>query len=160
MNLVASFLRQIVEDSKTEFSDKIRKLYEKFNQSSSRPTLDNILTTLKLELREFAEIFIIVDALDECAESDSRSVERTYPRHELLKALKTLFDNRDIRVLFTTRLDSAAQRQLPGEILEIRATDHDIGVYLDEQIRKTPRIKAWEIDDLIKSKIIEKAQGM
>ncbi|EGN97887.1 hypothetical protein SERLA73DRAFT_160915 [Serpula lacrymans var. lacrymans S7.3] len=71
-NLVASLLKQLVQDFPHTF-ERVNTEYRSHREKQIRPTLSEVCNTLKKEFSEFSRVFIVVDALDEVSEDDSRA---------------------------------------------------------------------------------------
>ena len=94
-----------------------------------------------------SKVFIVVDALDECNEIG---------RHALLFELKKLLPT--AHLLFTSRpyIVDFAQYFDHFSLLEVRASDHDIKVYVGERIANNNRLKRLvQNDDVLRNDIIE-----
>ena len=81
-NLVASLLKQMVQDSRA-ISDDIKSFYKRHHRRAARPTLDQLTNILISEIQSYSKVFIVVDALDECREDDAT-------RATLLEVLRSL----------------------------------------------------------------------
>jgi hypothetical protein len=166
-NLVASLLRQIIEVSGRQMSNRLKTQYEKakmdpVSKEREKMKLQDIVKLLKEELKDFRRVYIIVDALDECAEFDDRGPRQSRPRQELVNALSQLVKAKAtcVRVLVTTRPDPSLRDQYQWQEIVIKATDEDIQLFLEQQIKQNKRIEAFGQSDLIKAEITKKAQGM
>lgn len=66
-NILASLLKQLVEDQETG-PDSLQTLYERHCDHKTSPSLHGIAEVLKTTTKLYAKIFFIVDGLDECSE--------------------------------------------------------------------------------------------
>ncbi|RDW76076.1 hypothetical protein BP5796_06897 [Coleophoma crateriformis] len=80
-NLFRSLIVQLSSQS-SQISKALTKLYSKFYEGRSRPSCYDLSHTLSELLYEHDQVYILLDALDECNESS-----------ELLKWLKEVFQN-------------------------------------------------------------------
>jgi hypothetical protein len=150
-NLIASLLKQIVQDRAT-ISDNVRALYKHHRDRDTRPILDDIIEAMKSEIGLYSKVFIVVDALDEC---ESQEVRTT-----LLKTLRSFATARNVPLMVTSRdLPSIAQEFEGTARLDIRARDQDLEKYLEGRIAAGPR-HLKRLQENIVRKIIQNAAGM
>lgn len=160
VNLVSSLVRHLATDHQT---DEIRKLlmtfYHDFRAKGSRPSMaeySKILCQMLLTLDR--DVFVIVDALDECASGD---------RDDFLAELKKL----PARLFCTTRPipeiihlfhSDFAQLNVDNQV---EATKEDIKTYLNSEMKKRASLAALKESnpglaaDIVRE-INEKADGM
>jgi len=114
------------------------------------------LNVLRDLTAHFSQVYIVIDALDECDEVNGT-------RKTLIEELRNLSG---ARVLFTSRyLGDIAQMLHDVPHLEVRATDADISCFLRFQIQKEHRLVAFcqqdpTLHDYLIEKIIRQADGM
>ncbi len=163
-SLLGSLLRQLVEDPTRGLSYSLKNAYEKAERSSSQARvgplkLEKVMTLLYEELKNFSKIYIVVDALDECAETDRLG---SNPRQQLLSSLKTLMESHElsVKVLLTTRPDPESQREYQWPLVELSAPNSDIERFLDQQLKNHTRIQKMNSESMIKEKITTSASGM
>lgn len=156
VNLIASLLQQLVQRDPV-VSDDIISLYRLHTQKQTRPTLGELSKLLQLELRRLSKVFIVIDALDECPESNrNREIFLT----EIRKLQPT------IHLLITSRHISTIEREFENEVrVEIRASDRDIRRYLEGRIESEGRLVRLVKTDsalqaTIANTIVENAKGM
>lgn len=78
------------------------------------------------------KIFVVIDALDECASSDMVALE-------LVSVLQGLGDN--VRLLLTSRTSTNFQGFFKDAArIDIKAKDEDVRLYLERKIPKHPRL--------------------
>ena len=131
-NIVSSLLRQLVSGL-SSIPEEVRSLYRRYVDKEARPSRLEIFDLLKSVVSEFHTVFIVVDALDECSDSDGT-------RSMLLKDLHRLLP--EIRFLCTSRYLSDIERESKDcASLEIRATEADIRTYPQSRIEQEPRLK-------------------
>ena len=111
---------------------------------------------LKTGLSHLKNVFIIIDALDECPE-DGR-------RRTLISELSNLVPT--VRLLAMSRDLPGIRHQLGHAIhLEIKASEKDILSYVDDRITRSERLSSYVARDQNLSKVIQntvasKACGM
>jgi hypothetical protein len=155
-NLIASLLKQLVQDHSAAY-DRVKSLYEYHHDRRTRPTLNGIQQALQSEIGTFTKVFIIVDALDECSETDGT-------RATLVAALRSLATT--VKLLVTSRdLASISRDFHEAKRLEIHATNHDVRTYIERRISQVPRL-AIHVDgnSMMRKEIVKKvtanARGM
>ena len=157
-NLIGSLVRQVAHRKMT-LSDNAVGLYHDHTLKGSRPTINELSSLLHSEINPLSEVFILVDAMDECSVND-------YTREELLTTLQRLLEMPNVRLMITSRPVASIDAHLQGmAYLEIRAADEDIRKYIENRIPKERRlIPHVRGDDAFQVSIIDtiiaKAQGM
>ena len=157
-NLIGSLVRQVAHRKRT-LSDDVIGLYHHHTLKGSRPTINELSNLLHSEVTRLSEVFILVDAMDECSVND-------YTREELLTTLQRLLAMPNVRLMITSRPVASIEAQLQGmTYLEIRAADEDIRKYIENRIPKERRLIPYIRGDYafqvsIIDTIIAKAQGM
>jgi len=155
INLIGSLLRQLIHAQST-IPDDIVRLYRYHLHQQTRPRLAEYSKLLQSEVRRFSKAFIIIDALDECSESDG--IRGLLP--EVQKLLP------DIYLLVTSRHIGNIERGFEGvNRLEIRASDADVKDYLNARIEQDPQLARHIKADptlryTILNTIIQKTNGM
>jgi hypothetical protein len=153
-NLVASLLKQLVQDSSTAY-DNIKSFYNRHRDHETRPTLDELRAELRSQIERYSKAFIVVDALDECAEVGGT-------RAGLLAALRSL----PVNLLVTSReLHSISEEFCGSKRLDILASNQDVQRYIESRIPHEPRLARHvknhpELQDEIVTKITKNAGGM
>ena len=153
--LIASLVQQLSLQQRG-VPEEVRVLYSRHRSSRTRPVLQEWLQVLRLLINEFSDVYIVIDALDECNEAD-----RT--RRTLIQELG---QTPGLAILYTSRYLGDIAQLLQGTAqLELRAVDADIARFVDYQItqesdlmgfcRRDPSLR----NDLIE-KIVKQADGM
>jgi hypothetical protein len=154
-NLIASLVQQLVQISPF-ISDEISSLYHHHIKKRTRPTLEECSKLLQSEVRQLSKVFIILDALDECSESNGT-------RDSFLAEIQKL---PDIHLLITSRYILSIERVFGGAArVEIRASDEDIKRYLKGRIETEGRLARHvrpdpAFQEIIIGTIVERAKGM
>ena len=97
------------------------------------PSLEEVVNVLSSRIKEFSQVFIIVDAIDE------------YPEDQRLILLKNLTEQMglslSVNLMVTSRPHVPAGPTLPNvETLEIGAMPEDIQHFVNAQIDLSPRL--------------------
>jgi hypothetical protein len=153
-NLIAGLVQQLVQRH-TIVPDDVRNLYKYHMRTRTRPSLREFSNLLQSQLHKFSKTFVIIDALDECSESNRESliteILKLQPGIHLLVTSRHIAE---IECLF----ENAAR-------LEILAKDEDVRRYLEGRIAREGRLKRHiksdpTLQDAIIDTIVEKARGM
>jgi hypothetical protein len=148
-HLIASLLKQLVQDCPV-ISDNVKSFYRSHQNEGTYPTLDEFTKALAEEVKIYTKFFIIVDALDECAESNGSRIK-------LLKALRSL--PRLVNLMVTSRDLPSIEEQFPdARRLRIRASDNDVANYVQSQLVDYPSL--INLRDTIIKKVVDNAKGM
>ena len=125
--LFSAALRQLSEQS-SQILESVTQLYQFSTAEKRKPSFDKIVSMFYDAIRSFPEVFIILDALDECSEETCR---------ELLGTLSTLQNATGLKLLVTSRRTVEFWKFFPecGE-LEVRAAEGDVKVVLDVQVER------------------------
>lgn len=129
-NLLGSLLRQLIENTDS-IPPAVLELYDHHRYRNTSPSVDDLCGSLLLVIDSFAEVFLIIDALDECSEE---------LRWELLERLETIEPH--VHLLITSRyLDSIDEELKLFSRIEIKAHRADIELFIDHQIKKNRNLR-------------------
>jgi hypothetical protein len=149
-NLIASLLKQIVQDQHA-VSDNVKSLYRYHKHRKTRPTGEEFINALTLEIMAYSKVFIVVDALDECPEDNGTQAN-------LLKALRSLTGS--VNLMVTSRdLPSIAQHFRATKHLDIRANNQDLRKYIESRVSLAPRHVQNSQETIVKQ-IVDNVGGM
>jgi hypothetical protein len=154
-DLLASLLKELAQ-YQLSLSGIVRDLYDRHKDKRTRPSFDDISRALQSVASMYSRVFIVVDALDECQESDGC-------RSRLLLKVFNLQTKARANVFVTSRFIPEITEKFEGStILKIRARDEDVRSYLDGHmitlpsfIREDPNLRGE-----IKTKIVDAVEGM
>ncbi|KAI1738955.1 hypothetical protein F4680DRAFT_466763 [Xylaria scruposa] len=129
VNLLSALLKQLVQE--LPYTPAIvQALYETHKDRKTQPSLSDISTTIRHVLEDYREVFIVVDALDECPDEY---------RDNLLSELKNLQVPR-VRLMVTSRPISTISTRFRGALqLPIKAYGEDIKRLVEGQIPRLAR---------------------
>ena len=153
--VLASLLRQLAM-LKTELPTPILELRRKMESQQRDFQQHDLEQAILFMCADFDQIFIVIDALDEC--------DNDY-RKDLLLVLARLKKNSSVRICLTSRPHTGQEiaRKLGAPLrVEIGATDSDLKVYLSSKIDDSDNIDIIdeEFKEEIISKVIQAAQKM
>jgi hypothetical protein len=136
----------------------LAKLYHSCHDGGSPPSVESLNATLLLILDAFDDVFIVLDALDECAK-----------RNDVLKWIKEMTSWRKgkLHLLATSRPEEDIAKHLrlldPDYVnMEQELITGDVNRYIDCILDGEDAFDRWndEIKANIKSKLLESAGGM
>jgi hypothetical protein len=166
-SLLSSLLIQICRES-DQFSHILSPLYSVHDNGSRLPSEDTLMECLKniLKLPEQGEIYIVLDALDECPNVSGFPT----PRKQVLTVIEELINLRLPHVHFciTSRLEVDiryvlevfAVHEVP--LHEQAGQNQDIFDYIEYVVSSDLRMRRWREEDrrLIVKTLTEKGGGM
>jgi hypothetical protein len=148
-NMIRSFIRQL---STSPLFDAVRRLWDEHKRRSSDPDIKELMGALDEIIDRLEEVFIVIDALDECPQTADRP-----ERGRLLVCVRNLLGRhgKNLHLLATSRPEYDIDSELRGH------TTVNIGAYMEDDIRHylknavgSGNLKDWKDD--IKREIEEK----
>ena len=136
-------------------------LYSACGSGTSQPSLLMSLKALKIIAESFTDIFVLVDALDECKEPS-----------ELLENVENLVESNiaSLHMLVTSRrekeIEDSMSTLLDNEhkiCIQSTLVKDDIRAYIQGRMFKDRKLKKWQKPDVkaeIEEVLVEKAGGM
>ncbi|KAI9843643.1 MAG: hypothetical protein M1837_006225 [Sclerophora amabilis] len=155
INLLASLVRQLIPEGDAALGD-LKSMYQSHTFKETRPTLDEVSKLLLSAMASYSQVFIVVDALDECADGNGM-------RNSILAKLRSLQASNDINLMATSRFIPHIMEAFENDPqLEIRASEADVRRYLDGQMFRLARcvIKNAALQEDIKEEIVKAVDGM
>ena len=137
---------------------RLEELYQKCDNGQKQPAEDVILSLLRDAIAGPGNIYIVLDALDECTD-----------REELLTLLDELITSKQpsLHVLATSRREKDIEDQLShiaryNVNIESAVVDEDIRIYVRDRLDTDARLKKWPaaVQEEITNVMMEKANGM
>lgn len=125
--LLAAILKQLVQE-RPLYGEPVKILHMQHANRGTRPSLDEIRTTLNSVLSRYSKVYIVIDALDECTDDD-----RT--RSDLIRILRSLQNETNTSLMVTSRFISGIEQPLQGcPTLKIQANEADVKRYVAGQL--------------------------
>jgi hypothetical protein len=165
--LLSSFLIQLCYQSDA-YCDTLLKFYTEYVKGSRDPSDDALAGCLKnlLNLPGLAPVYLIVDALDECPNTDAVPS----PRDEVLSFIEELITSQipNLRICVTSRREIDIKTFLdPLTFGSVSLHDEsgqrtEIEEYIKSVINTNPKNKRWKAEDkkLVIDVLTKKADGM
>jgi hypothetical protein len=159
--MVRSLISQLSEQC-IEIPIALEALYSSLDNGNRQPSLDALMNVLEQMLQEFPQSYLILDALDECAD-----------RVELMRILKQMarWQLEETRVLVTSRKERDIESSLEEIVnreciicLQHQVVDKDIQTYVRQRLSDDKGLKKWqkgaEIRQEIETVLMEGSRGM
>jgi len=153
--LLASLLKQLAQEQ-LYLPDSIKDLYNCHKKDRTRPSADEISRALRSVAINFARLFLIVDALDECQITDRC-------RSKFLSEMFNLQARTGANLFATSRPILDIEREFKGCVSrDILASDEDVRRYLDGHLSQLPAFisKRPDLQKEIKNEITQAVEGM
>ena len=166
-SLLSSLLIQLCLES-DKYSEIISSLYSTHGNGSRQPSEDVLLKSLKdmLKFPRQGELFIVVDALDECPDFSGYPT----PREQVLAILRELVELNlpHVHFCFTSRpevdirdvLEDLAAHNV--SLHEQAGQSQDIFDYIKSVVFSDPKMRRWREEDkqLVLKTLLRRARGM
>jgi hypothetical protein len=154
-SLLAAVIKQLVQ-ARPSLAESVERLHKQHANRGTKPSLEEIVSTLREVAAKHSTVYIVVDALDECRDSDGT-------RRLFLARLRDLQAGRDIRLMATSRFIPEVEVEFKqAERLEVRASDADVRRFVAGQMYRLPKCIQRDpaLQKLVEDKIPEQADGM
>jgi hypothetical protein len=154
-NLLASLLKQLAEYLPS-LPDTVKDLYNQHKIKRTRPSLDELSRSLQSVAILYSRVFIFIDALDECQITNDC-------RTKFVSELFNLQAKSRVNLFVTSRyIPEITDNFKSATSLEIRASDKDVGRYLEGHMSQLPNFVSSSLDlqEQIKDVLIKAVDGM
>ncbi|KAJ4304872.1 hypothetical protein N0V90_000400 [Kalmusia sp. IMI 367209] len=159
--MIRSLVAQLSQQCMRELPSLV-DLFKSCEKTQRQPSLDALLVVLKDLINDFPCVYLAIDALDECERpSELMSIVEKIFQWKLqgLHVLLTSRREGDIKFILEKILDN--QNIL---CIQTDAVDHDIQLYVHQQLDDEERFRKWRSDDKLRQRIETsvggKARGM
>jgi hypothetical protein len=150
---LASLLKQLSQEQST-LPGSLKRLHDQHKDKRTRPSFDEISKTLHDVAAMYSRVFIVVDALDEYQVSDGC-------RMRFLSEILSLQAKCGANLFTTSRFIPEIIETFKDAIsLEIRASDEDMRIYLNNRISNSEFDVLKSYHDEIQTAIIKAVDGM
>lgn len=152
INLLAIILKQLVR-GRASISESVSCLYQRHVELGTKPSLQEISSTLRSVTQEYATVYIVVDALDECPDI----------RTELVDEIRQFQGEANVRLMATSRpIPEVKEQFIAAQMLEVRASEDDVKKYVAGQMCRLPKCvkNNQELQLKIVERIVELVDGM
>ena len=155
-NFLGSSLRQLAMQSVQSLED-IKSCHKHHGRYGTRPSFNEIARLLRSQVEEFEEVFIVIDALDECPERDQT-------RKSFLTEIRGLLPK--VNLMVTSRNMPSIEIMFKHDTrLEIRAHDQDVRNFVNSQMEQRDELVDLleghnDVRSSITATVLEKTNGM
>ncbi|KAI3316926.1 hypothetical protein HD806DRAFT_527486 [Xylariaceae sp. AK1471] len=124
VDLLSALLKQLVQEL-PHIPSTVQALYSEHEERKARPSLSDISTTIRSVFNDYATVFIVVDALDECPDEH---------RNDLLSVLQNPQAS-SVRLMVTARpINTICEKFKSAIQLPIKAQGDDIKRLVEGQL--------------------------
>jgi len=134
-------------------------MYRSCQDGRQRPSMDSLQRCLQEILQGSGDIFLVIDALDECTQ-----------REELLDLIKEICSWRlpNVKILTTSRSEQDIEDILRNlsTCISVKSAqiDADIRLYVDKRLNSDPKLRKWsnnaDLTEEIRMTLVNGADGM
>jgi hypothetical protein len=160
-NMLKSVVLQLAERSERGIQ-RILSVYSSCNEGSRQPVHEQLLGTLKDNIELYDDVYLILDALDECGHRQEllELIEKILGwKIGKLHFLATSRKEHDIEEAFMYHLTSTQSVCIQSHLV-----DSDIRSYVRRRIRNDTKFRRWqnkpEVLVMIEESLMDKASGM
>jgi hypothetical protein len=153
--LLANLIKQLAQNQKP-FPGGVQALYDRHQKRNTRPLLEELSVTLQSVGMSYSRVFIVVDALDECHDTDGS-------RTKLLDHLFSAQSKTGLNLFATSRFIPDITKRFKACLSrEIRPSHEDIFNFLDQRMCQLPDFVAGDtgLQNEIKTEIEAAIEGM
>jgi hypothetical protein len=153
--MLAAILKQLVQ-ARPSLAGPVERLHKQHADKGTRPSPDEVFNALQDVLAHYSAVHVVVDALDECRDSDGT-------RRQFLAKLRDLQEGQDVRLMATSRfIPEIADWFTEALKLEVQASKEDVKRFVAGQICRLPRCIQRDpaLQEIIQEKIVEAVDGM
>ena len=154
-NLLAAVLKQLIQ-GRPDIATPVMHMHDRYLKEGAKPSLDELTQALLFVCSSLSVVYIVVDALDECTNTDG-------VRRQLIDKMCNLQASRNVRLLFTSRFIPEVTQYFQSQPqLEVRANKEDVRLFIAGQIPRLPNCiqRDEELKNAIQTNIAEAADGM
>lgn len=164
-NLVCSLIDQLYRKGENGRRD-LDSLYSSCDVGRRQPSIESLCATLQSMIQQAGEVWIVLDALDEC------QTRKEYPAGGILFWLQSLRNSQiNVHLLITSRPEHDIEETIEKwarkeDIIPLQSNliGDDIRAYIEARVRDSEGLSRWktrpDIQKEIEGTLIEKARGM
>ncbi|EMD88006.1 hypothetical protein COCC4DRAFT_51902 [Bipolaris maydis ATCC 48331] len=154
-SMLAAIVKQLVQNLPPA-AKPVELLHQKHHVHGTKPTVDEIFSALEEVVGDYYIVYIVIDALDECRDSDGT-------RRQFLAKLRDLQAGHDVRLMATSRSISEIMNWFnEGLKLEVQASKEDVKRFVAGRMCELPKCiqRDPELQEVVQEKISEAVDGM
>jgi hypothetical protein len=160
-NFLSSLVGQLCSKV-VDIPEQLKKLHKRCGDGQQRPAVRELNSILSLMTREFEDIFIVIDALDECPKNGDRG--------DVLKLISEFksWPSSNLHLLITSRHELDIERELsslltqPAIPIQGSQVESDINLYIAHELATDLDLKEWpsDVKSEIEKALTARAKGM
>ena len=161
--LICSLASQLYHASEANARSCLDGCFTSHKYGREQPSFSSLCATFQKMAEQAGELWVVLDALDECPGIDQRGV--------LLDWIEVISQNSNVHLLITSRREediySAVHRWAPAQSLislESGLLHADIASYIQSEVRNAKRLKRWhrrpDVQQEMEQVLLEGAGGM
>ncbi|KAI9860062.1 MAG: hypothetical protein M1813_006410, partial [Trichoglossum hirsutum] len=165
--IVSTFIKQLCW-KKEQVPQYLLDFYDAYSRTDRTPPLDKYIDTLLCLAKSYTQIFLVIDALDECKQDEEDQIVN---REQILGFVFNLADRISCaKVLVTSRIETDiahafACRKTPVIQIEARNVMEDITTYVNGRVGDLIkigklRLRSPSLKQKINETLITRAEGM
>lgn len=157
-DIVSAIIKQLSR-KKEVLPNSLKELYQQYSRQDELPSQSKLQAQLVKVSESFNQVYIIIDALDECSD-----------QKPFLSLITALIQNSSVKICVTSRREqnirnTFAKLKCPTLEIEAKKVDQDIAVFVDSEIsRRSADYTDGTIDlalrKMIKEALVSKSNGM
>jgi hypothetical protein len=154
-NMLAAILKQLLQGRQSAIGI-VEQLHQQHMSHGTKPSLDEIYSTLQAIVKHYPTVHIVIDALDECRDNDGA-------RRRFLAKLRDLQMERDVRIMATSRPLPEIQDAFKDALkVKIWARNEDIEHFVAGQMYRFPKCVRQNpsLQKAVQQKIVDAVDGM
>ncbi|KAF7577158.1 Arp, Ankyrin repeat protein [Pyrenophora tritici-repentis] len=154
-SMLAAIVKQLVQ-GRPSTAEPVERLYKQHADRGTKPSLEEIFGALREVVAMHPTVYIAIDALDECRDSDGT-------RRLFLARLRDLQAGQDVRLVTTSRFIPQVETEFKqAHRLEVRASNEDVRRFIAGQMYRLPKCIQRDpaLQQMVEEKIAEKVDGM
>ncbi|EDU40458.1 ankyrin repeat domain containing protein [Pyrenophora tritici-repentis Pt-1C-BFP] len=154
-SMLAAIVKQLVQ-GRPSTAEPVERLYKQHADRGTKPSLEEIFGALREVVAMHPTVYIAIDALDECRDSDGT-------RRLFLARLRDLQAGQDVRLVTTSRFIPQVETEFKqAHRLEVRASNEDVRRFIAGQMYRLPKCIQRDpaLQQMVEEKIAEKVDGI
>ena len=152
-HLLGALARQLVY-TMANIPAPLMDMYTHHRERNTRPSQEELKKALLSLFQKFTRVYVVIDALDECQRET---------RTQIVSTIGELQVHSHVHLLATTRpLPDILEQFAAASMLEIRASNHDVDLYIRGRMADLPRCiqKSSGLQDRVVKTIVTAVDGM
>jgi Cdc6-like AAA superfamily ATPase len=154
-NILSAILKQLVQ-GRLSAAEPVVRLFHHHSTRRTRPSLEEIFSSLQSVLASYSNVYLVVDAFDECADKEGT-------RSQLLDKLRSLQSKADLHIMVTSRfIPKIVNEFKSAPTLEVRASKTDVEQFVKSRMHLLPNCVQRDsaLQAIVQEKVVEAVDGM